>query len=151
MECFKIEKETFTSIQSLYAYDYVICGGGTEGHSIQKEVNFSDTLIHNNKLCRIAGSLLGADFTRVNAHGWFGYTLKIRPNSKNTIRIHLGSLSTQIDLFIRYGDQKQKVHFNKQEEEMTLTYNDTKNEDTVYIEFSRISSHTPCVYSIIVE
>ena len=147
---YELEKRERAQLLKRNAIDFVVCGGGTEGHSLKKEVNFSDTLILEHGLCRIAGTLRGANFSRVNAHGWFGYTVKIKPYAKNLFRVKAGSLTGQTHLQFTYGDQKAEICGDGVKEYL-FAYDETEGKDTLYIRFDRASAHTPCVYSIVVE
>jgi len=126
--------------------DYVICGGATEGHKLQKEVNFSDTFIIEDCICRIPGSRLGNSWSLVNAHGWFSYEIKVLPNSDNVIVINAGSFSDVLSMDITIGEKtyviKERVCGRK---ELVINYKETQGKDTVRIRFDRNSADTPYV------
>lgn len=129
-------------------FDYILCGGCLEGHRLQKEVNFSDTLIRDDGICRIAGTALGEAWSAINSHGWFSYLAAVKPNCENTIKIEFGSLSPTLDIDILIGEDKHTLSESIcEKKEYTFTYN-AANEDFVRIRFDRRSANTPCVYTI---
>lgn len=129
--------------------DYVVCGGGMESHRLQKEVNFSDTLMQDGKLCRIPGSLRGMGWCSVNAHGWFSYEVTVEPNAKNVIRILMGSSGEQLDVSIDIGGQKHTIHETIEgSKEYVFGYYETCGGDAVRIRFDKVSGYTPCVFWI---
>ena len=75
-DSFRMEKALHQQLMQQQLTDFVICGGGFEGHKIMKEVNFSDTYLKADGICRIPGTYRGKAFSTVNAHGWFSYELK---------------------------------------------------------------------------
>ncbi len=129
--------------------DFVICGSGFEGHSIQKEVNFSDTLISHGKLCRIAGSLRGMDWCTVNGHGWFSYLLKVETGKENIIRICCGSNTDELDMQITLNGEVTEMNGACPDMKVIeLTYCPKADESDVRIRFDRIAGNTPHIYSI---
>lgn len=129
--------------------DFVICGGAAEGHKLQKEVNFSDTLLNEHGLCRLAGSSRGTQWCTVNAHGWFSYLLRIKPNAKNVIKISAGSLGDGLGMEVKIAGLCRRIHEPTNDvKEFTFTYEETKGENMVRIGFYKISGNTPCVYTI---
>ncbi|MBR2871590.1 MAG: hypothetical protein IKB98_09505 [Clostridia bacterium] len=146
-ESFPVEKATFEQLKKQDLLDYVICGGGSEGHKIKKEVNFSDTKVENGRLFRVPGSLRQG-FSSVNAHGWFSYEIKVKPNALNQISVVCGSLSPELNLKVTI-DEKQTIIKEKdcQVKEITIPYQADKN-DCVRIRFDRITGLVPVVYQI---
>lgn len=129
--------------------DYIVCGGGMEGHKLQKEVNFSDTLMKDGMLCRIPGSLRGMGWCSVNAHGWFSYEVAIRPNVVNTIKILMGSSGEQMDVAIDISGQKHTIHEKINGTKVyRFNYEESAGQDSVRIRFDKISGYTPCVFWI---
>jgi hypothetical protein len=127
--------------------DYIVCGGGNEGHNLQKEVNFSDTYILEDGVCRIPGTNRGKDWSTVNAHGWFSYLLKTKPNEENEITVVAkggdGNLEMSVDI------EGGKTVYRKRtdiKEEIKIKYF-AKN-TTARIRIDRISSYTPFIYEI---
>jgi len=149
-EGFAIEKETIGQFGAESGLmDYVVCGGATEGHCLQKEVNFSDTLVRDGMFCRIPGSSRGDKWCSINAHGWFSYEICIRSYAENKVEILLGSMDEEICVSIQIGEQKYTVSEKAAGgKEFCFTYMESKGEDTVRICFNKISESTPCVFWI---
>ena len=148
---FDAEKAETERLKKTNAVDYIVCGGGFEGHKLQKEVNFSDTLVNEKGVCRVAGTLRGADFSRINTHGWFGYFVKVKPNAENQIKLRLGSIHSRTDMKISYGNEQITINDERDYLELTLPYTEKDGKDEVYIRFDRLTGYTPCVYSIEVQ
>ena len=149
MQTFEAEEKQVKELDSKKLTDYVICGGATEGHKIQKEVNFSDTFLIDGCICRIPGSGRGTNWSTVNAHGWFSYLVKIVPNYKNTIRISAGSTGTSTDVKITVGNNEFKFYGEPSKNaEFIINYVSNENENYVRIRFDRISPNTPHIYTI---
>lgn len=147
---FYLEKETVKNIKSTNnILDYIICGGGLEGHHLQKEVNFSDTCLRDDGICRIPGNSSGAEWSSINAHGWFSYSLSVRPRSENIIKIVMGSLDKQLDINITIGDDTHIIREQADtKKEFTFHFTECEGKDTVRIRFDKISEHIPCVFEI---
>lgn len=151
IESFEIEKREHCELKDKGCLDYIICGAGNEGHKLQKEVNFSDTLINNGKLCRIPGNNKGVNWSRINAHGWFSYEIKIKPNEKNIIMLEVGSLGDYIDFKVAIEDERYEFSKKNTGDEMfMINFNETRGKDKVRIRVDRISSYTPLIYKILV-
>ncbi len=147
-ESFECECDTDRALSAEGLYDYVLAGGGSEGHGLKKEVNFSDTLIRDGELCRIPGNLRGAEWSLINAHGWFSYEVKVRPKSDNKITVKFGSFTRQLDVKVTIGEQSQEISEPIEgKRELTFDYKAGK-ESTVRIRFDKISGNTPCVYTV---
>ncbi len=146
-DSFSAEKISFENLKKQNLYDYVICGGGSEGHKIKKEVNFSDTMILNGKLGRIPGSNRGRGWSSVNAHGWFSYEIKVKPNCMNVIEVELSSESPRLDVKITLDD-KETVIKQELEGTKTIQLNYHATSDVVRIRFDRLTGYTPCIHSI---
>lgn len=146
---FAYEKEIVEKLKKENLYDYIVCGGGYEGHNIKKEVNFSDTLFVDDELVRICGNRKGLEWSLINAHGWFSYELKVKENEENTIELLAGTKGDSLDLKITLGDNefviKEKIDGKKT---ITLPYKAAKGEDKVRIRFDRLSGNTPYLYTI---
>ncbi len=149
VESFAVEKESALRLQGKGYIDYVICGGGFEGHKLQKEVNFSDTLIHNGKLCRMPGSNRGASWSRVNAHGWFSYEIKVKPNAENVIEIQTGGLTDKVEFKVTIEDKA--YAFDGGEGRYTILYSENEGKERVRIRFDRVSGYTPLIYTVVVK
>ncbi len=148
---FETEKRENDCLKAKGYIDYVICGGGAEGHKLQKEVNFSDTLIHNDKLCRIPGSNRGTAWSRVNAHGWFSYEINVKPNAQNIIEIELGTLGEKIEFKATVEDKEYKFSDEVKAKTYAVIYNENKGKDSVRIRIDRLSGNTPLIYSVVVK
>lgn len=146
---FELEKTTLDALSAKNNIDYVVCGGALEGHLLSKEVNFSDTLILDDALCRIPGNKRGLKWSAINAHGWFSYTLKIKPDAKNLVKILLGSVTDTLDVRITIGNEACDIHEKIADKtEITLPYTAGKDENAVEIRFDKISAHMPCIFTI---
>ena len=148
-DSFEAEKKAYFEKKAKNLYDFVVCGGGYEGHKIMKEVNFSDTVVQNGMVCRIPGNNKGKVWSQINCHGWFSYELKVRAGQENTVKVYVGSETEQIDLQIALGDKTTVV--NQKADGISvieLKYTAKENENEVRIRFDRMSGYTPCVYSI---
>ncbi len=149
MESFKAEKAEYENRTRDYI-DYVACGGAMEGHKLKKEVNFSDTMLIDGRLCRIPGNRRGAEWSQINGHGWFSYEVKIRPNAKNTLAVELGSLTDHLDVSISVFDKvftlKEKAP--KKIKKYVFEFENSTDAEAARVRIDRISPYTPQVYSI---
>ncbi len=148
-ESFDIEKKTTEDLENQNLTDFIVCGGANESHKLQKEVNFSDTLVIDGELCRIPGNRKGMKWATINAHGWFSYEVKINPDKKNVFEILAGSNGDSLDVKITIGDTE-IVKREKIDGKMALSipYQAKAGEDKVRIRFDRLSGNTPCIYTI---
>ena len=129
--------------------DFVVCGGVMEGHELQKEVNFSDTLLLENSICRIPGNRNGLQWSSINAHGWFSYKLKVTLGIDNVISICAGAASGNLNMKVTIGNQEHIVSTGSSEiTELQFIYKAESEEDFVRIRFDKISADMPCVYTI---
>ena len=147
-QSFEVEKQEFLELEKEGLYDYIICGGACEGHKLQKEVNFSDTLVADGKLCRVPGNNGGAAWSRINAHGWFSYELKVKPNSNNAILIEAGSNSDIIDFMVSIDGKDYLFNQPKQDKNVFQINYEAKENSSVRIRIDRRTSHTPYIYTI---
>ena len=149
-ESFYLEKEAVENMEKETVVDYVVCGGAMEGHSLRKEVNFSDTMVRAGALCRIPGNKRGMEWSSINAHGWFGYELKVKPGEDNDITVVLGSSDKQLEVKITLNEEQYLISEKMSEgkKEFVLRYAADSDCDKVRIRFDKISAHTPCIYSI---
>ncbi len=144
---FKAEKAAYSAIKSEYLSDYIICGSCTEGHKLQKEVNFSDTLLIGGKQCRIAGNKAGAKWSAINSHGWFSYELSVKADAENRITFDFGSLTDTLSVKITIGDKTYEINENIQgEKEYSFRYFSAA--PAVRIRIDRINGNTPCLFAI---
>ena len=129
--------------------DYIVCGGGTEGHRLMKEVNFSDTFLKDDSIYRIPGTGRGAAWSTVNTHGWFSYEIKVKPGCENKIILEIGPhLCKDTDIIVTIDGKEYKFmeKTNGRRKAVTLSYKGEK--DRVRIRFDRFTGNTPCVHSI---
>lgn len=149
-QSFALEKQAVESMeQEQNMLDYVVCGGAMEGHRLQKEVNFSDTLVQENALCRIPGSLRGLGWCSINAHGWFSYDIAVTPNAMNTIEVVMGSSGEELDVSIDIDEQNYTIREKMQgKKEYSLQYHENAGKDKVRIRFNKISGYTPYIFLI---
>ncbi len=145
---YNFEKELNAKLKKENLVDYVMCGGANESHKLQKEVNFSDSMIIDGELCRICGHRNGLKWSTINAHGWFSYQVKVK-EGKNNIEVLLGNVLNQIDVKITVGD-KETIVKEKVDGKMVLNlpYVAEKGQSSVRIRFDKISGNTPCIYTI---
>lgn len=145
----KIQTERLEKTENLV--DYVVCGGGCEGHRLQKEVNFSDTFVSGESIYRIPGTGRGTSWSTVNTHGWFSYEIKVKPNAENIIKLTLGThLCDDIDIKVsvdgaEYTFREKAAGKTK---EVSIPYSSEKS--SVRIRFDRFTANTPCVHAICV-
>lgn len=149
-ESFRLEKETVERIEEEHdLVDYIVCGGAMEGHQLQKEVNFSDTLVHGRALCRIPGSLRGMHWCSINAHGWFSYLIRVKSCAENEIRILMDSVGEELDVRITVGETEYEIREKHAvRKEFRLLYREEAGKDLVRIRFDKISGYTPCIFTI---
>lgn len=149
-ESFRMEKiETERLQKDQEVLDYVICGGAMEGHALQKEVNYSDTLLCKDGLCRIPGNYRGAEWSSITAHGWFSYEVKLKPHGKNRIDITMGSIHEELDVCIYIGDEKHCVrNASPESRQYSFLYAETAGKTSVRIRFEKLSKNIPCVYEV---
>lgn len=149
---FTLEKATDDRLKSEKLHDYIICGGATEGHHLKKEVNFSDTYLRDNGICRIPGTNRGKSFSAVNAHGWFSYELSVKPNSENTLIISAEGEDGEVDFKLTLGDDSAEIREKCEgRNEFEFTFTETEGKDRLPIRIDRISVHTPYIYEIIIK
>ncbi len=148
-ESFRLEREAVERIEQEKVLDYVVCGGAMEGHRLQKEVNFSDTLVRDGALCRIPGNKRGMEWSSINAHGWFSYELKVKPLTEHEIHIVMGSVEEMLEVRVTIGEKeyeiREKVCGRK---ELIFPYAAGEGCNAVRIRFDKISGYTPCVFVI---
>ena len=146
LDSFEAEKAAFEKLEDENLYDYVICGGASEGHALKKEVNFSATAIKDGELHRIPGSPLKG-WSTVNAHGWFSYEVAVRPNAENTIIIDIGSPADTLDAKITICEISEELHKEGNRHTLTYTYK-AGDEGTVRVRFDRISANAPEIFTV---
>ncbi len=144
---FEAEKVAFAKIEKEEGLtDYIVCGSAIEGHKLQKEVNFSDTILINGEICRIPGSRR-TDWALINAHGWFSYELKVKKNQNNKLIFTIGSSTNNLSVQITIGDQ---VHVIKKVIDGVADYEFDyfAKDDAVRIRVDRLDANSPYIYAI---
>ncbi len=149
-ESFRAEKKSYFALLAEGNTDFVDCGGGMESHGLQKEVNFSDTLLVDGALCRIPGNRRGAEWSQINGHGWFSYEVVVKPKQKNIFLLEMGSLMEKLEIRITIGDTTYEVKETapKGKKIFRFVYEEKEGANSVRIRVDRISPYTPLVYSI---
>lgn len=149
-ENFEAEKKKTLKFRNEGYTDFVICGGAMEGHKLKKEVNFSDTYIRDGEIYRIPGSGRGNEWSVVNAHGWFSYELKVKPDCINKIRVTFGSSTDMLNVKVTIGDAEYLV--NKAIDGKTEIEFEAKAEanENICIRFDKIAKDVPYIYDICV-
>lgn len=129
--------------------DYVICGGACEGHRLQKEVNFSDTLIRDGELVRIPGNRKGLEWSMITAHGWFSYEIRVIPERRNIITVEAGSNTDVLCMKVIIGDDEHTVDIQSgKKQELAFEYKAKNDENSVRIRFEKLSASVPCIYTV---
>ena len=148
-ESFHLEREAVDRIEQEKVLDYVVCGGVMEGHKLQKEVNFSDTLVRDGTLCRIPGNKRGMEWSSINAHGWFSYELKVKPQTENEIHVVMGSTGEQLEVRVTIGEKDYEVRENVcGRKELIFPYTAGEGCSSVRIRFDKVSGYVPYVFMI---
>ena len=149
-QSFANEKAITEKLEAEDLTDFIVCGGGMEGHRLQKEVNFSDTYVEEDTIFRIPGTYRGAGFSTVNTHGWFSYEIKVKPNTENKIKVALSSMGDSIDIKVNIDGTEYTVNEKADGmKEFEFTY--TGDKDAIRIRFDRFTGNTPCVHWITVK
>ena len=149
---FEYEKSFSGKLNGEGLIDYIICGGACEGHRLQKEVNFSDTLIRGGELCRIPGNRKGLEWSMITAHGWFSYEICVNPDRENTVSVDVGSNTYTLCMKVIIGDDEHTVNMDGGDKrEIEFIYRAKPNEKKVRIRFEKISANVPCVYTVTVK
>lgn len=151
LRSFQLEKQAEKCVDKS-VLDYVVCGGAMEGHKLQKEVNFSDTLMRGDSLCRIPGNSHGEKWSSINAHGWFSYELRVKSGTKNCISVWMESLDEILQVRVTMGEKEHVLcEESGRKKKYFFCYDAAENEETVRIRFDKVSAHIPCVFMITVE
>ncbi len=148
IKSFEAEKAVYASLADEENHDLIVCGSAFEGHKLMKEVNFSDTVAEGGEVYRLPGNAKGAEWSTIKAHGWFSYEIKVRPNTKNTVEVVLGSYTDTLDIKITLGDAvyelSEKINGAKA---FNFEYT-AGDEEAIRIKFDKISGHTPKIYTV---
>ncbi len=146
---FDAEIATTNALRKENLTDFVVCGGGNEGHKLQKEVNFSDTYVFDDGLCRIPGTNRGKAWSMVNAHGWFSYEVKVKPNAENQISILAKGTDGKLHFSAELDGEKTIVQ--KETDaliEIVLPYTEKSGNERIRLRIDRITGYTPFIYQI---
>ena len=141
------ERETTQSLEKQNLTDFIVCGGGKEGHKLQKEVNFSDTYIFDDGVCRIPETNRGKAWSTVNTHGWFSYEIKVQKDKENEIEIVAKGSNGQIDMSVEIDGQKTEIR-QKVDEKTSIKLSYFAKANVARIRIDSISANTPYVYEI---
>lgn len=145
-ESFELELKATERLEKEDLVDFIVCGGGMEGHKLQKEVNFSDVFAHNGVICRIPGDRRGAKWCSINAHGWFSYEVAVKPGTENTIIMEAEGFDGEIDAQVTIGDEVHEIHTKTDGiQEFKFTHTAAADETAVRIRVDKLSVNTPCV------
>ena len=150
-ESFRLESKAHAELEGQGLYDYVLTGGASEGHALMKEVNFSDTLVHDGVLCRIPGHMRregNSIKSMINAHGWFSYEIKVRPGEENEIVITAGGYDDRVDMRVTVGETVYDFNGDGSFNDYRISYRANGDECAVRIRIDRISPDAPIVKSI---
>ncbi len=148
IKSFEAEKEIYASLEAENNYDFVVAGSAMEGHKLMKEVNFSDTYARDGEVYRIPGSAQGAAWSTINAHGWFSYELKVRPNRTNEIQVELGSYTDTLDVKVTVGSESMELHEKLSGKKVYAFAFPAEAAESVRIRFDKISGNTPKIYTV---
>ena len=151
-ESFTYEEKVVKELAKEELTDFVVCGGACEGHELQKEVNFSDTLLVGGELVRIPGNKEGMKWSTIVAHGWFSYRLKLKPSQENVIRITAGSSVDTLKMKVTVGTQEYVIDRSAEvldgKQVISLKYLASAEEEAAMIKIEKITANMPLVYMI---
>lgn len=151
LENFEIERKIYEKLNADQSIvDFVICGGGTESHGLQKEVNFSDTFVQNGEIYRIPGSCRGKTWSMIPSHGWFAYNIKVKPNAENDIEIVADNQEGVISFKVTLGDVVHNVNETSMGKVVFNFKYTAKDQSELRVRIDRINVHTPKIYTICV-
>ncbi len=146
---FEFEREEKERLDKENLTDYIIAGGGSESHKMIKEVNFSDSYLFDDGVCRIPGTYRGTAFSAIKAHGWFDYEIKVKPNAENTVAITAKGTNGQVDYSVAIDGELTVVKQSAEGKlETLITFTEKSGKDKVRIRIDRISANTPYIYLI---
>lgn len=141
------ERETTAMLEKQGLTDFIVCGGGKEGHKLQKEVNFSDTYILDDGVCRIPGTNRGRGFSTINTHGWFSYEISVQKDKENEIEIVAKGSDGQLDMSVEIDGVKTEIR-QSADGKTSVNLRHFAKANTARIRIDRISANTPFVYQI---
>jgi hypothetical protein len=145
LEC---EKRLMRELEAENLYDFIACGGPMESHRLMKEVNFSDTIFVGDDFCRIAGNRGGANWSRINSHGWFSYELTVKPNEENELVFNFGSSTDTLHAYVNIDGNIHEINEKIDgRRDFSFKYK-AENNDKVRIRVDRIDANTPYLFTI---
>lgn len=145
---FEAEKAAYEGLEKEEGLiDFIVCGGGSESHKLQKEVNFSDTLLVEGELCRIPGNKSSA-WSKINAHGWFSYELTVHKEQPSTIEFTLGSSTEQLNVQIRIGDILHTVNEKIVGKQSYIFPCPAQDSGKIRVRIDRVDANTPYLFTI---
>jgi len=151
-ESYRIEKEATEKLTAQNLTDFIICGGGMEGHNLQKEVNFSDVLVFDGKLSRLPGTGRGKSFSTINAHGWFSYELALKPDAVNKIEIEASNPDGVLSFTVHFGNAEYTVCKEASGAQVfAFDYTAKAEENKVRIRIDRNWANVPYIHTIKVQ
>lgn len=146
---FDYEEKAVAQLEAQGLTDFIVCGSGSEGHELKKEVNFSDTLLVDGELVRITGNRAGMNWSTITAHGWFSYKVKLKENTSNTITIIAGSTTDTLKMKVTVGDREYLIdQANAGKNVIELSYPAGEHETSATVKLDKISVNMPLVYII---
>lgn len=148
LKSFDKESELSKSFNKENLIDYIICGGGNESHKLKKEVNFSDTYVFDDGICRIPGTNRGKSWSTVNTHGWFSYELKVTPDRVNEIVIGVKGSEGRIDFCAEINGEKNEFHIKSDKKEEVVFLYKSDNSDRIRLRIDRLTEYTPFIYYV---
>ena len=145
LEC---EKRLLAELEAENLTDFIACGGPMEGHRLQKEVNFSDTIFVGNDFCRIAGNRGGANWSRIKSHGWFSYELKLKKNAENELVFNFGSSTDTLHAYLNIGGELHEIN-EKIDGRRDFVFKYFASDcDSVRVRVDRVDANTPYLFTI---
>lgn len=151
-ESFRIERDFCHEIEKDSGIvDCILCGSAMEGHRLQKEVNFSDTLLQDGTLCRIPGNRRGLEWSSITAHGWFSYEIRVKPLCENAVIVRMAGTGGKLDVSVTVGTQ---CHIVSEEfsgcKDFTFLFRETEGNHTARIRFDKRSAAMPRILRVTV-
>ena len=145
LEC---EKRLTRELEAENLTDFIACGGPMESHRLMKEVNFSDTVFIGDDFCRIAGNRGGANWSRINSHGWFSYELKVKPNTENELVFNFASSTDTLRAYVNIDGEIYEINEKIEgRRDFAFKYS-AKDSDKVRVRIDRIDANTPYLFTI---
>ena len=94
----------------------------------------------------------GLKWSGINAHGWFSYEIKCKPNCENVIKVLFGSINRKLDAKITIDGIEKEIHEEIAGKKwLTFNYIEKDGKDKIKIRFDKISANVPLIMKIEVE